>query len=53
MRKVMARHCNAPGLSLVTHFLFSPGNPRKQDEARMLSFVGGVEFMSMDTLLNY
>lgn len=38
---------------MVTHFPVSPGNQRKRNEARMLSFVGGMEVMIMDTLLNY
>lgn len=31
--------------SVMTHLLLCPGNQRKLDEARMLSFVGGVQFM--------
>lgn len=33
----------------MTHLLFPPGNQRRQDEARRLSFVEGMEFMIMST----
>lgn len=37
----------------MTHLLFPAGNQRRQDEARRLSIVGGVEFMLMSTFFHY